>query len=120
MVNVADLIKVKNCGPKRAMYIYERLPLTHWDSTVYEELEGDDRLMRNVSGGIISDLVAKNSRRIEEFQILNVVVKHLDQNNGTIRDRYMYERKTHGHQETMHRLCQWWISILQAEKSKME
>ena len=122
MVNVADLIKVRNCGVKRAMYIYERLPLTHWDLTCYSELEEDSRLMKGFSGSIILELVANNNRTIQEFEIESVVLKHVNQKTGIIWEHYKYVMETDGltHQQAKYHLFKWWISILQDDKSQMK
>ena len=123
MVNVADLIKVRNCGPKRAIYIYEHLPLTHWDTfdSGVLELEENQRLMKGFSGSIILELVANNNRDIGEFDIRSVVLKHIHQKTGIIWQHHKYMMETHDltHEEIKHHLYEWWVTILQEEKSTM-
>ena len=115
MVNVDDLKKVKHCGPKRAMYIYERLPLIRYNPYGFLDvgLEEDSRLMKSYSWNIICEIVQSHNRDLYEFSIQSVIGKHIEQKDH-VWERYLDMKRNTGapREQIMQDLYDWWLQKL--------
>ena len=109
MVNIDDLMKARHCGPKRAAYIYERLPLItlSWEFTVIDNDDGC--VMRSYTANIMMEIIKANNRYPGDFDIREVVQKHC----------YMKEEYNLTHMLTIEHCYEWWYDILNEERDEM-
>ena len=72
MVSQSELLQCIHCNSKRASYLFDILPFTHYDSTqmyVGGCVHLDKIIMKNYSFEIIAELCLKNKRRLCEFEV---------------------------------------------------
>ena len=120
MVNIDDLKKAKYCGPKRAAYIYENLPLITWGG--FDETIGpDDSVLRSYGGNITLEIILTNNRDLDDFGVRQVVDKHIRQKSGDIWDHYCYMKKEYNltDAQTTEHCYEWWYNMLEDERKML-
>ena len=72
MVSQSELHNCKYCTSKRASYLFDKLPFTHYNSVhmkVSWNVDLDKTITKHYSFEIIAELCLKNKRRLCEFEI---------------------------------------------------
>lgn len=118
MVNINDLMQAKHCGPKRAAYIYEHLPLIMWGLNT---IGSDDSVMRSYGDNITQEIILANNRDLTDFDVRGVVLKHIRQKSGIIWDHYCYMKEKYNLTNMQATECcyEWWYKMLEEERDEM-
>ena len=116
-VNIDDLMCIKGCGPKRAEYLYNQLPLVCWTTSI-EDIANTPFASDTIApGNITLELIKSHNRELREFTIEGVVAEQIANRSGDLWEcREKAKQLIDNDRDLKQHLCEFYLDILRYER----